>query len=75
MTRMKKAEIQAAKARREMLQAEAIRVVRTGVCPQCGEKLKRNLSLAGWYQCVQSGAEGFRKDASKPSCSFQTFTE
>ena len=48
-------------------------IVLIGKCPECGEVLKRNLSLAGWYQCAQLGAEGFRKDSSKPSCSFQCF--
>lgn len=55
--------------------AEARAIVSTGKCPTCGETLKRNLSLSGWYQCVQFGAVGFRKDPSKPSCNFQTFTE
>jgi hypothetical protein len=56
-------------------QAETRRIVATGVCPTCGGALKRNLSLAGWYQCEQLGAVGFRKDASKPSCSWQGFTQ
>jgi ssDNA-binding Zn-finger/Zn-ribbon topoisomerase 1 len=59
--------------------AQALRetrdVVATGQCPKCGGKLVRNLSLTGWWQCEQLGAEGFRKDASKPSCSWQGFTE
>lgn len=56
-------------------QAETRRIVATGVCPTCGGAIKRNLSLAGWYQCEQLGAVGFRKDASKPSCSWQGFTQ
>lgn len=44
-------------------------------CPTCGRPLRRNLSLAGWYQCEQFGAVGFRKDAAKPSCDWQGFTE
>ena len=37
--------------------------------------LRRNLSMAGWWQCAQLGAVGFRADASRPSCSWQGFTE
>lgn len=55
--------------------AEARRIVATGQCPQCGAALRHNLSLSGWWQCSQYGAEGFRADSSKPACSFQTFTE
>jgi uncharacterized protein (DUF983 family) len=54
--------------------AEAIAIVQTGRCPQCGSGLRRNLALTGWYQCSQYGAVGFRADDSKPSCSFQCFT-
>lgn len=57
------------------LQAEAQAVVSTGKCPTCGAGLRRNLSIAGWWQCDQYGAEGFRKDDSKPSCNFQCFTQ
>ena len=49
-------------------------IVRGGKCPQCGAGFRRNLAMNGWYQCEQYGAEGFRKDSSKPSCSFQCFT-
>lgn len=73
-TGVRKAEKLAAIARRDRLQAEARAVVATGKCPQCGRALRRNLALSGWYQCSQFGAEGFRADASQPSCSFQTFT-
>jgi ribosomal protein L37AE/L43A len=65
---------QAAQARMDASYAEAERIVATGVCPQCGRNLRRNLSLTGWWQCSQLGAEGFRADASQPSCTFQTFT-
>jgi len=65
----------AANARIESARAETRRVVATGKCPQCGAGLRRNLSLTGWWQCEQLGAEGFRKDATKPSCSWQGFTE
>ena len=50
-------------------------IVASGKCPTCGSGLKRNTAIAGWYQCEQFGTEQFRKDPSKPQCSFQTFTE
>lgn len=55
--------------------AKAQAVVATGKCPQCGAGLCRNLSMAGWWQCEQYGSEDFRKDPTKPSCSWQAFTE
>lgn len=79
MTTTQRAERKAERAahvnRMNALRAEAQKIVNTGVCPTCGGKLKRNLSLAGWWQCEQLGAVNFRKDASKLSCDFQTFTE
>lgn len=54
--------------------AQAIEIVKTGKCPQCGSGLRRNLSLTGWWQCEQYGSVGFRKDDNKADCSFQTFT-
>lgn len=54
---------------------KAREIVSTGACPECGGKLKRNLSMSGWWQCEQLGSEQFRKDPTKPSCAFQTFTE
>ena len=65
----------AAQERREALLAAAKALIATGRCPDCGGVLRRNLSLSGWWQCEQLGAEGFRKDSSKPFCSFQPFTE
>lgn len=56
------------KARNEELR-EAI----ANGCPCCGAKMKRNLSLTGWWQCSQFGADGFRADNSKPACNFQGF--
>ena len=56
-------------------QAETRAVVATGVCPVCGRKLRRNLSLTGWWQCSQLGAETHRADPSQPSCNWQGFTE
>lgn len=55
--------------------AEVQRIVATGHCPRCGSGLRRNLALAGWWQCEQFGADGFRKDSSKPACHWQGFTE
>lgn len=73
--RMTKAEKQAEAAKREASYAAARAIVATNCCPDCGRKLRRNLSLTGWWQCSQYGAVGFRDDASQPSCNFQTFTE
>ena len=61
--------------RRQKRLEKARAIVATGKCPTCGAALRRNLALAGWWQCSQYGAEGFRADSSKPACNFQTFTE
>ncbi len=72
---MKKAEREAYK-RKISSQFEKVKaVVATGICPVCGAGLNRNLALSGWWQCEQLGAVGFRKDATKPSCDWQGFTE
>ena len=55
-------------------QADTLAVVQSGVCPQCGGKPKRNMSIRGWWQCEQLGAVGFRKDPNRPSCDWQGFT-
>jgi len=60
--------------RNEKRIAEALAIVQTGACPDCGRPLRRNLALTGWWQCSQHGAEGFRADPSQPACEFQTFT-
>jgi hypothetical protein len=46
-----------------------------GTCPRCGCKLRRNLSLSGWFQCNALGAPGFQSGdgVGKPSCDFQFF--
>lgn len=79
MTKTERAERKAANAaslaRMEAARAETRAVVASGVCPRCGGKPKRNLAITGWWICEQKGAEGFRKDASKPSCDWQGFTE
>lgn len=71
----RKVERETHKAAMAKAHAEAIAIVTTGKCPCCGDGLRRNLSIAGWYQCAQFGAPGFRKDSTKPACGFQTFTE
>ena len=48
-------------------------IVNAGQCPRCGAGIRRNLALTGWFQCEQYGTTGFRKDSSKPSCSWQCF--
>ena len=55
------------------LKAENTKIVQSGVCPLCNAKLRANLSMTGWWQCEQLGAETHRKDPSKPSCSWQAF--
>lgn len=74
MPRLTKAEKAAIKAKNDARIAEAVRIVTGGVCPQCGAGIRRNLAMTGWYHCKQLGAVGFRQDAAKPSCSWQTFT-
>lgn len=73
--RMTKAEKKAQAVSRQARLDEQRKIVMTGKCPQCGAALRRNLAITGWWQCSQYGADGFRVDSSKPSCSFQTFTE
>jgi hypothetical protein len=55
--------------------AEAAAIIKSGKCPKCGAGLRRNSSMTGWWQCEQYGSDGFRKDSTKPACSWQTFTE
>ena len=72
MKRQTKAEKIAAKAERIRKLTEWHAIVAKGVCPQCGTKLYRNLSMAGWYQCGHVGAVGFQKEPG-PHCDFQIF--
>lgn len=57
----------------EALKQETTQIVASGKCPHCGSKLKRNLSLSGWWQCEQYGSEQFRARPQDPACSWQGF--
>ena len=60
----------------DAIHAETRRVVANGICPLCGACLRQNLSITGWwYQCEQLGADTHCKDATKPSCDWQGFTQ
>lgn len=72
---MTRKERQAQKERREAIQESSRKIVISGKCPYCGSPLRRNMALSGWYQCGQYGADGWRMDNSKPSCSFQCFID
>ena len=61
-------------ARLEKIKAETVAAVAEGTCPTCLAGLRRNSAITGWWQCEQFGADGFRKDSTKPSCSWQGFT-
>lgn len=56
-------------------QNKAREIVATGKCPSCGAGIHRNNSMAGWWQCDQSGSEHFRRDKTGEACSWQTFTD
>jgi hypothetical protein len=75
--RVRRAERKASLERVEQAKKEARAHVERGTCPLCGEKLYRNISLAGWWMCGSRGADGFRYDgktaAEKPHCDFQCF--
>lgn len=53
---------------------EAITAVQSNRCPQCGRPVRRNLSITGWIQCSQFGADTHRADKSQPACPWQGFT-
>jgi len=63
------------RARMAAIYNDARAIVATGKCPLCGAGIRRNLSMAGWWQCDQFGAEMFRRDPQKPPCNWQIFTE
>lgn len=77
--RERRAERKAAKEKMQKSREEAMKHVSRGTCPECGEKLYRNLALIGWWVCGSRGADGFRRDGKtsveKPSCDFQCFTD
>jgi hypothetical protein len=75
MTATKRAQRAASEARMAAQRAATTAAVRAGCCPDCGASLRRNSALAGWWQCSQFGAVGFRADSSRPSCLWQGFTE
>lgn len=49
--------------------------VAAGRCPACGGALRRNLALAGWWQCEQNGDAARRARPADPPCPWQMFTE
>lgn len=63
--------------RMAQVHAEARAIVATGVCPDCGTALRRNLGLHGWWQCDAYGHPDFRRpeNRQKPDCAFQCFTD
>jgi uncharacterized protein (DUF983 family) len=71
---MTSTEKKALRAKLDAQYKEAIKVVATGICPTCGTGIKQNLSITGWWQCKQLGAETHRMDPTRPSCNWQTFT-
>lgn len=75
MARTSKAEMARIKAEREARHEAARAIVSKGKCPQCGSKLRRNLSLAGWWQCEQFGADTHRARPDESPCGWQIFTE
>ena len=72
----KKAERERWRKRHAESVAEAQRIVETGVCPECGARLRHNGAIAGWWQCGRYGADPFREEAyrGQAHCSFQCFT-
>lgn len=61
-------------ARVERDRQEARTAIQTNRCPQCGRPVRRNLSITGWIQCSQFGADTHRADKSQPACPWQGFT-
>ena len=74
MTRTERA---ASKARIETAISEAREIVKKGVCPHCGARLRYNSAIAGWWQCGRYGVDQFRDPEYRghPDCSFQCFTQ
>lgn len=74
MTRKEKKEHE---ERMRKIHEENMAIVQTGKCPRCGQPLKRNLALTGWWQCVCYASLPMRDPKYKdlPSCDFQCFVE
>lgn len=76
MTKQERVERKAANAERAKrmfaLLVVAQDTLRSGVCPECGTKLYRNLALSGWWQCGHFGGSGFQREVG-PTCHFQFF--
>jgi len=74
---MNKAERQASLVRMRAAKEEANKIVSTGVCPECGAKLRSNTSLTGWWQCGRFGRDSFRlpEYRGQKDCGFQCFTD
>lgn len=66
---------QASRQRMEAARAAVAAVVASGRCPICGSSVRRNSALAGWWQCEQYGAPGFRARPADPACDWQGFSE
>ena len=65
------------RARMNVLHEQNRRIVSIGVCPDCGARLRRNNSIAGWWECGRRGLDRFREPEyrGQPDCNFQCFTE
>ena len=59
---------------RKAREAETRKIIDGGKCPKCGADLRRNGSMAGWWQCEQYGSDGWRQDSAKPECNWQGLT-
>lgn len=75
MTSQQRTARKEATARMNAAKAATVAAVVANECPRCGRPLRRNSSMAGWWQCSQFGAVGFRADSSQPPCDWQGFTE
>lgn len=64
-------------ARMNAIHAANQQIVASGICPDCGTSLRRNLALTGWWQCDAVGRPDYRRpeNRDKADCSFQCFTE
>ena len=71
----KKAARAASMARIAAAHREARKALIENSCPVCGAHVHGNSALTGWVKCDRGGAEGFRRDMTGPSCSWQGFTE